>query len=144
MGPLTVGPLIVGPAEAPARVSQPVSRPVSRPNPVGQVISGVQQQGGQLLERAGQVWNDQILTVRDVGSNVEVTFMDRRQGVYTQGGVRVGGAGPARVNPLQILTPGRAATEAGQLLQRGAEIGGGILRNLPPLPIWSPGGQHAH
>jgi len=154
VGPLIVGPGPVGPVQAASSpVSAPAARPAAsrpaaprpaapqaqRPNPVGQAISGLQQQGGQLLNRAGQVWNDQPLTVRAVGPNVEVTFMDRvRKGLYTQHGVRISGNGPARVNPLQIATPEHAAQEAGQWLRRGAEAGGNILRNLPPLPMPNP------
>jgi hypothetical protein len=133
------------PASQPAASRPAASRPAARapqPNPVGQVINGLQQQSGRLLDQAGQAWNNQPLTVRAVaGSNVEVTFMDRRVGVYNSAtGNRVSGAGPGWVHPMQIATPGQALNELGDVIRNV----GGVLQHIPPiLPSWNPL-QQAH
>jgi hypothetical protein len=82
--------------------------------------------------------------VREVSGGVEVTFMDRRVGVYNPGnGNKVRGAGPNWVHPMQIVTPGAV----GRDLQRIGEGVGNVLQNLPsiplPLPGWNPL-QQAH
>ncbi|WP_294570096.1 hypothetical protein, partial [uncultured Arthrobacter sp.] len=119
---------------APQRTTPRPSTPAAQP-----------QQGGvgQFLNQAGQVaqgvFNDQVLTVRDLpGDRVEVTFMDRRTGVYDfASGNLVSGDGPGWILPLSLVTPGRAAGEVGNLLN-GA---GQFIQNLPPLPIPGWGGD---
>jgi len=99
------------------------------------------QQGGvgQFLNQAGQVAqgvvNNQPLTVRDLPNDrVEVTFMDRRVGVYDfRTGNRVSGAGPNWILPLQLATPGRAAGEFMEGAGRLIEGAGQLIQNLPPI-----------
>ncbi|MBC8093476.1 MAG: hypothetical protein H7Y15_16375 [Pseudonocardia sp.] len=124
------------PFEAPpARIDPtPMPRPTpTRPRPTQSTPAP---SGNGLLQRAGDAWNDQPVTVRDLPDRtVEVAFPDARA-VYDRNGNKLRGDAnaPNRVNPLQIATPGQALDELGNIIQ-----------NIPPIPIpgWDPGGQYA-